>query len=192
MEEVVSFHVAELTKARHDYDSLYEKFKVSNSLIEEKDKLHQQKLLSIELSNKKKIEKYLKKIYEQNVIIKSYVDIKEKFENDVKVLEEASILLEEREQTYINKINELKDDVFIKENNNVTLSNTINSLKHNLDKLLNDNDHYQHVLKNEMVPKTNYEILTNNMTKLNNDITNYQKLIENEMIPKGMFILLYL
>ena len=126
----------------------------------------------------------------QNIIIKSYVDSKEKFENDVKILEEASILLEEREQTYINKINELKEDVLIKENNNVTLSNTINSLKYNLEKLVNDNDHYQNILKNEMVPKTNYDILTNNMTKLNNDITNYQKLVENEMVPKGIITII--
>lgn len=192
MEEALSFHVAELTKTRADYDSLYEKFKISNTLIEEKDKLHQQKLLSIELSNKKKIEKYLKKIYEQNVIIKSYVDNKEKFENDVKVLEEAASLLEEREQVYVNRINELKDDVMTKDNHISTLNTTTTILKSNLDNTISDNEHYQHVLKNEMVPKTTYDILMNTTAKLNNDIENYQKLVEHDMIPKGNKVFIHL
>lgn len=162
MEEALSFHVAELTKTRADYDSLYEKFKTSNTLIEEKDKLHQQKLLNIELSNKKKTEKYLKKIYEQNMIIKGYLDSKEKFENDVKVLEEAATLLEEREQVYLNRVNELKDGIMTKDNNISTLNSTIKNLKLNLDNAMN------------------------NTTKLNNDIENYQRLIEHEMIPKGI------
>ena len=187
MEEALSFHVAELTKTRADYDSLYEKFKISNTLIEEKEKLHEQKLLSVELSNKKKVEKYLKKIYEQNLIIKTYVDNKEKFENDVKVLEEAASLLEERETTYLNKINDLKDEIMNKDNNINALNNTINNLKHKLDNVMSDNDHYQNVVQNEMVPKTTYEILINNTAKLNNDIENYQKIIEHEMIPKGTY-----
>ena len=187
MEEALSFHVTELTKTRADYDSLYEKFKISNTLIEEKEKLHEQKLLSLELSSKKKTEKYLKKIFEQNLIIKAYVDNKEKFENDVKILEEAAALLEERETTYLNKINDLKNDIMNKDNSINTLNITINNLKQKLDSAISDNEHFQNVLKNDMVPKMTYDILMANTSKLNNDIENYQKLIEHEMIPKGTY-----
>ena len=55
-------------------------------------------------------------------------------------------------------------------------------MQNSVAKFTADIENYQNIIKNEMVPKTNYDILQNCISNLNDDIEKYQSVIKNEMV----------
>lgn len=55
-------------------------------------------------------------------------------------------------------------------------------MQNSVAKFTADIENYQNIIKNEMVPKTNYNILQNCISNLNDDIEKYQNIIKNELV----------
>ncbi len=105
MEEALQDRIRELAKSRADYDDLLDKFRQSNHLFDEKETLYKEQLKQSQHT----IELWKEKYYKVKTIVNEHNELKQSFQQDVKILQETAKLLDQREQDLHHSMELLKD-----------------------------------------------------------------------------------
>lgn len=164
MNQTLDYHIKELSKSREQYNSLFEKFKKSNQLFNERDNLNQQKLKYLNSEN----ELMKTKISELKRVVKSQKQASSIFEKDFLELEEVANVLESRENELESRyLNLLKNMSMVKESKE--------DLETELEKLKSLNYSLKQLIS-EMIPRSDYEICLSRLQDLDLKIV-------NEMVP---------
>lgn len=155
MEEALHQRIVELNKCRSDYDDLFEKFKQTNLIFDEKENLYKARVKDLE----NLVNQLSSKNYHLEQTINAYKQSKKSIQKDVKMLEEATRLLELREH-------DMSGMLASSQRSNSHLVDEINELKERNRVLLEEREAATRMMHDEMISKQEYEILQQRLTKV--------------------------
>jgi hypothetical protein len=181
MEDALQSQIVELNRSRADYNDLFDKFKLSNRLFEEREQLLKKQLSATQ----DEVDKLKRKNTNLNSLLYSQNEAKQLFEQDALQITEAAKLLEIREREIIQKFQGIKqvnkaltESIKEEKGKYETLQSEYTALRFKIESdyvsfdkyqiCLETNVALQHKVDHEMVSLSSYQALE---TQLRDDFT---------------------
>lgn len=202
MENALNSQIAEVTRCREEYASLFQQFVLANQLADERDAITRQQILHLKGEN----EMLVQTLYELKAALKANKLTRRRFEKDVEMLESTAALLEGREAQLLAKVEEMdrSNALLIEKNESLEMKVSEMISKEAHVKVVSRCERLEELLKDETVPKETHERLQLRCKSLEEKLANevvskesfdrlseryaeLQRRIENEMVTVDDF-----
>lgn len=169
MDSLVESRREELSRVRQDYDELFEKFKLANTLFADREALYRNQIQQLEES----MAILRRKNDNLKFSLKAQNAAKEAFTEDVLQLQEVAKLLEEREQTMVAACDSANEKNKQLEKENESLRSTVVSLQDQISRL-------QVIMEDTTVSKIEYNAL-------NAQLKTIEGVLQTDYVSKTLF-----
>lgn len=171
MEQALQQRILELNRCRADYDDLFEKFKQTNVLVDEREQVYKTKIRDLTAA----LDAASQQNAELNKIAMTQKQVKKAFQKDARLLADAARMLEQREA-------EVSKALFATQAANASLTNELRELTEKHRSVVEERD--------GMVHREDHELLAKRIAKLQaamEDMVSklsYEQLVEDNRILK--------